>query len=162
MKNITKFFVLAIASILGLAACQQEIAPEKPATATHTVTFVAETPQTKTTATITDGVVKYNWTEDDANTEGKFRVFENGNEAGFVLAQLEEDGRMNITATFMVHLQLMQSTLLFSTQEFKPCKMQSSMIMTRILTYSLHRQKKVTLTKQVFTSHSNVKSHLEK
>lgn len=100
MKNITKFFVLAIASILGLAACRQKIAPEKPATATHTVTFVAETPQTKTTATITDGVVKYNWTEDDANTEGKFRVFENGNEASFVLAQLEEDGRMNITTTF--------------------------------------------------------------
>ncbi|MGM9764292.1 MAG: Ig domain-containing protein [Candidatus Cryptobacteroides sp.] len=100
MKKISKLFALAVASILGLAACQQEIAPQKPATATHTVTFVAETPQTKTTATITDGVVKYNWTEDDANTEGKFRVFENRNEASFVLAQLEEDGRMNITATF--------------------------------------------------------------
>lgn len=100
MKISFKSFVLSAAALLGLAACQQEIAPEKPATATHTVTFVAETPQTKTTATITDGVVKYNWTEDDANTEGKFRVFENRNEASFVLAQLEEDGRMNITATF--------------------------------------------------------------
>lgn len=103
MKKISKLFALAVASILGLAACQQEIAPQKPATATHTVTFVAETPQTKTTVDISDGATaKYAWSKSD---EGRFTVYGINGEtitpATDVVGDLDADNKMTIIAEFV-------------------------------------------------------------
>ena len=98
MKNL-KTFALAAISLLGFAACQQvEISPEVKPEATHTVTFVAGAPETKTTVDISGGVnAKFAWTKAD---EGKFVVYENGAAASSTTGLLGEDGKMTIMAEF--------------------------------------------------------------
>lgn len=103
MKNVIKFFA-ALVAILSFAACQKEMENTKEDTkVTHKVTFVAGNPEAKTTATIDEDVVNYSWKDTDASQDGeveKFHVFENGVEADEVLAVLEQDGTMTITAYF--------------------------------------------------------------
>lgn len=98
MKNL-KTFALAAISLLGFAACQQvEISPDVKPEATHTVTFVAGAPETKTTVDISDGkTAKFAWTKDDVN---RFVVYENGVAASPTTGLLGEDGKMTIKATF--------------------------------------------------------------
>lgn len=103
MKNLIKSFA-ALAAILSFTACQKEIdGPKDEPKVTHKVTFVAGNPETKTTATIDGEYVNYTWKDTDATMVGevdKFHVFENGIEADEVLANLESDGTMTITAEF--------------------------------------------------------------
>lgn len=103
MKNLVKSFA-ALAAILSFAACQKEIeGPKDEPKVTHKVTFVAGNPETKTSATIDGTAVNYTWKDTDATMVGevdKFHVFENGVEADEVLANLESDGTMTITAEF--------------------------------------------------------------
>lgn len=98
MKNL-KTFALAAISLLGFAACQQvEITPDVKPEATHTVTFVAGAPETKTTVNISDGEnAIFAWTKAD---EEKFTVYENGTAAKETIGVLGEDGKMTLTATF--------------------------------------------------------------
>lgn len=96
MKNL-KTFALSALSLFGFAACQQvEIAPDVTPEATHTVTFVAGAPETKTTVDISDGTAKFAWTEDD---KSRFTVYENGVPATTITAGIT-DGIMSMLAEF--------------------------------------------------------------
>ncbi|MGM9753178.1 MAG: hypothetical protein ACI3ZK_03870, partial [Candidatus Cryptobacteroides sp.] len=94
MKNL-KIFALAALALLGFAACQQEeLVPQNP---THTVTFVAGAPETKTTVDISDGVnAKFAWTADDVY---RFNLYENSTRAELTQGTLT-DGIMTIEAVF--------------------------------------------------------------
>ena len=94
----SKLLVISAIALLGFSACQQEtIAPEVTPDATHTVTFVAGAPETKTTVDISDGkTAKFAWTADDVN---RFSVYENGVKATKTIGVLQ-DGLMSIKATF--------------------------------------------------------------
>ncbi len=98
MKSF-RIISLAAFSMLAFAACQQaEIAPEETPDATHTVTFVAGAPETKTTVDISDGKsANFAWTAAD---EGRITVYENGSEAKETVGILGKDGKMTIMATF--------------------------------------------------------------
>ena len=93
----SKLLALSAFALLGFSACQQEeIAPEVTPGETHTVTFVAGAPETKTTVTIEGSTAKFAWTKDD---EGRITVYENGVEANETIGVLQ-DGLMYIEATF--------------------------------------------------------------
>ena len=78
MKNLRNFALAAFA-LLGFAACQQEEFAPEIKNPTHSVTFVAGAPETKTTVDISDGATaKFAWTAEDIN---RFTVYENGTEA---------------------------------------------------------------------------------
>lgn len=95
----SKLLALSAITLLGFSACQQEeIAPEVTPGETHTVTFVAGAPETKTTVDISDGTTaKFAWTEADEN---RFTVYENGTAATETIGVLGEDGKMTLSATF--------------------------------------------------------------
>ena len=97
MKNL-KSFALAAISLLGFAACQQvEISPEVKPEATHTVTFVAGAPETKTTVDISGGEnAIFAWTADD---EKRIDIYEDGIAASTVVCGLDA-GKMTIMASF--------------------------------------------------------------
>ncbi|MCI6315307.1 MAG: hypothetical protein MR588_08080 [Bacteroidales bacterium] len=96
MKS-SKFLALSAITLLGFSACQKpELESELTPSATHTVTFVAGAPETKTTVTIEGSTAKFAWTADDAN---RFSVYENGVKATKTIGVLQ-DGLMSIKATF--------------------------------------------------------------
>ena len=94
----SKLLAISAIALLGFSACQQEtIAPEVTPDATHTVTFVAGAPETKTTVTIDGNTAKFAWTEYD---KSRFTVYENGTAAKETIGVLEKDGKMTLSATF--------------------------------------------------------------
>ena len=100
MKTNFRFLALSAAILSMFTACQREELEQnqKPETLTHSVTFVAGAPETKTTATIIeDKTVNYSWTAEDVN---RFTVYENGIAAKTVTAELGTDGTMSMKATF--------------------------------------------------------------
>ena len=98
MKS-SKFLALSVITLLGFSACQKpELESELTSGATHTVSFVAGAPETKTTVDISDGAsAKFAWTADD---EYRLTVYENGREAKETVGILGEGGKMTIMATF--------------------------------------------------------------
>ena len=96
MKNLRNFALAAFA-LLGFAACQQEEFAPEIKNPTHSVTFVAGAPETKTTVDISDGkTAKFAWTAEDIN---RFTVYENGTEAKKADGVLAA-GKMTVKATF--------------------------------------------------------------
>lgn len=97
MKNLRNFALAAFA-LLGFAACQQEEFAPEIKNPTHSVTFVAGAPETKTTATIDGTTVNYAWTKAD---EKRFTVYENGTAATETVGILNvETGIMTLMAEF--------------------------------------------------------------
>ena len=98
MKS-SKLLALSAITLLGFSACQKpELESELTSGVTHTVTFVAGAPETKTTVDISDGkTAEYAWTAAD---EGRITVYENGREAKETVGILGEGGKMTIMATF--------------------------------------------------------------
>lgn len=99
MKTNFRFLALSAAILSMFTACQREELEQnqKPEALTHSVTFVAGAPETKTTATIIeDKTVNYSWTAEDVN---RFTVYENGTKAKKSVGILET-GKMTVTATF--------------------------------------------------------------
>lgn len=97
MKTLRNFALAAFA-LLGFAACQQEEFAPEIKNPTHSVTFVAGAPETKTTVTIDGNTAKFAWTEYD---ESRFTVYENGTKkATTVTAELGKDEKMTVKATF--------------------------------------------------------------
>lgn len=96
MKNLKTFALIAL-SLLGFAACQQEEINHNDDQKTHTVTFIAGVPETKTTVSIEGNTAKFAWTENDVN---RFTVYENGTAATKTTGVLGEDGKMTLSATF--------------------------------------------------------------
>ena len=96
MKS-SKLLALSAITLLGFSACQKpELESELTSGATHTVSFVAGAPETKTTVTIEGSTAKFAWTADDIN---RFSVYENGVKATEAKGVLQ-DGLMSIKATF--------------------------------------------------------------
>lgn len=98
MKTFNKLFSLAAIAIFGLSACEQEKLSVNSSIATHTVTFIAETSETKTVAGIENGTVKYSFTESDLD---RINIYENG-EKGTIVKENSSvtEGIMSLTATF--------------------------------------------------------------
>lgn len=98
MKTNLRFLAVAAAILSMFTACQREELEQnqKPEALTHSVTFVAGAPETKTTATIDGNTVNYAWTAEDVN---RFTVYENGTKAKKSVGILEK-GKMTVTATF--------------------------------------------------------------
>lgn len=95
------FFLAIVATLSSFISCQKEIeTPKDDITSSHTVSFVADAPKTKTNATVDGNKVNYSWAKGD---EDKFNVYEivNGRHtpASTVMAILK-DGLMEISATF--------------------------------------------------------------
>lgn len=95
MKNLRNFALAAFA-LLGFAACQQEEFAPEIKNPTHSVTFVAGAPETKTTATIDGTTVNYAWTDADVD---RFDLYENSTRASSTQGTLT-DGVMTIKASF--------------------------------------------------------------
>ena len=99
MKTNLRFLALSAAILSMFTACQREELEQnqKPETLTHSVTFVAGAPETKTTVDIRDGeTAKFAWTDGDKN---RISVYENGKVATKTECVLA-DGVMTIKATF--------------------------------------------------------------
>lgn len=95
------FFLAIVATLSSFISCQKEIeTPKDDITSSHTVSFVADAPRTKTNATVDGNKVNYSWTKGD---EDKFKVYEivdgQPTQASMVMATLK-DGLMEISATF--------------------------------------------------------------
>lgn len=96
MKNLRNFALAAFA-LLGFAACQQEEFAPEIKNPTHSVTFVAGAPETKTTVDISDGATaKFAWTAEDVR---RFNLYENSTRASSTQGTLT-DGVMTIKASF--------------------------------------------------------------
>lgn len=108
MKNIIKSFAALAVSLLAFNACQNELAPVEPVKSTHKVSFVADSPATKTSYETNDGFVDYSWSSTDQTDHStgdgkraeKFQVFENGIAATSIDAVLVDD-KMVIEAEFV-------------------------------------------------------------
>lgn len=98
MKTNYRFLALSAAILSMFTACQREELEQnqKPEALTHSVTFVAGAPESKTTATIEGNTVNYSWTDEDVN---RFTVYENETKAKKSVGILET-GKMTVTATF--------------------------------------------------------------
>lgn len=99
MKTNFRFLALSAAILSMFTACQREELEQnqKPETQTHTVTFVAGSPETKTTVDVSDGInAKFAWTADD---EKRISIYENSIAAETVVCGLDE-GKMTIMASF--------------------------------------------------------------
>lgn len=101
MKHSVMSFLAIVATLSSFISCQKEIeTPKDDIKSSHTVSFVADAPRTKTNATVDGNKVNYSWVKSD---EDKFKVYEivNGEHtpASMVTATLK-DGLMEISATF--------------------------------------------------------------
>ncbi len=101
MKHSVMSFLAIVATLSSFISCQKEIeTPKDDIKSSHTVSFVADAPKTKTNATVDGNKVNYSWTKGD---EDKFKVYEivNGQHtpASTVMATLN-DGLMEISAIF--------------------------------------------------------------
>ncbi len=95
-------FLAIVATLSSLISCQKEIeTPKDDIKSSHTVSFVADAPRTKTNATVDGNKVNYSWTKVD---EDKFKVYEivdgKHTPASMVMATLNDGGLMEISATF--------------------------------------------------------------
>lgn len=97
MKKIVKIFIL-VAAAIGIAACQKEMQEDTPVSgSTVQVTFVAGTPDTRTTVDTSGDRPVFSWDENET-----FAVLEQTDalaEASSV-AYEKVDGKANITANF--------------------------------------------------------------
>lgn len=101
MKHSVMSFLAIVATLSSFISCQKEIeTPKDDIKSSHTVSFVADAPRTKTNATVDGNKVNYSWTKGDEN---KFKVYEivdgQPTQASMVMATLK-DGLMEISATF--------------------------------------------------------------
>lgn len=101
MKHSVMFFLTIVATLSSFISCQKEIeTPKDDITSSHTVSFVADAPRTKTNATVDGNKVNYSWAKGD---EDKFKVYEivggKHTPASMVTATLK-DGLMEISAIF--------------------------------------------------------------
>ncbi len=102
MKKIFGLFAVLAALLLGLNACQKEIVPVEKPVVSHTISFVADAPQTKTTATIdTDNkTVDYRWTEADKDRFSVYEINDGVYTSATSVTGVLMDGKMSLMAVF--------------------------------------------------------------
>ncbi len=101
MKHSVMSFLAIVATLSSFISCQKEIeTPKDDITSSHTVSFVADAPRTKTNATVDGNKVNYSWTKGD---EDKFKVYEivgDKHTPASTVTAILKDGLMEISATF--------------------------------------------------------------
>lgn len=101
MKHSVMSFLAIVATLSSFISCQKEIeTPKDDITSSHTVSFVADAPRTKTNATVDGNKVNYSWAKGD---EDKFKVYEivrGGHTPASIVTANLNDGLMEIYATF--------------------------------------------------------------
>lgn len=101
MKHSVMSFLAIVATLSSFISCQKEIeTPKDDIKSSHTVSFVADAPRTKTNATVDGNKVNYSWAKGD---EDKFKVYEivNGEHtAASTVTAILKDGLMEISAIF--------------------------------------------------------------
>lgn len=101
MKHSVMSFLAIVATLSSFISCQKEIeTPKDDITSSHTVSFVADAPRTKTNATVDGNKVNYSWTKGD---EDKFKVYEivgDQHTPASTVTAILKDGLMEISATF--------------------------------------------------------------
>lgn len=94
-------FLAIVATLSSFISCQKEIETQKDdIKSSHTVSFVADAPRTKTNATVDGNKVNYSWTKGD---EDKFKVYEivgDQHTPASTVTAILKDGLMEISATF--------------------------------------------------------------
>lgn len=94
-------FLAIVATLSSFISCQKEIeTPKDDITSSHTVSFVADAPRTKTNATVDGNKVNYSWTKGD---EDKFKVYEivgDKHTPASTVKAILKDGLMEISAIF--------------------------------------------------------------
>lgn len=94
-------FLAIVATLSSFISCQKEIETQKDdIKSSHTVSFVADAPRTKTNATVDGNKVNYSWTKGD---EDKFKVYEivgDKHTPASTVTAILKDGLMEISATF--------------------------------------------------------------
>ena len=94
-------FLAIVATLSSFISCQKEIGtPKDDIKSSHTVSFVADAPRTKTNATVDGNKVNYSWTKGD---EDKFKVYEivgDKHTPASTVTAILKDGLMEISATF--------------------------------------------------------------
>ena len=94
-------FLAIVATLSSFISCQKEIGTQKDdIKSSHTVSFVADAPRTKTNATVDGNKVNYSWTKGD---EDKFKVYEivgDKHTPASTVTAILKDGLMEISATF--------------------------------------------------------------
>ena len=101
MKHSVMSFLAIVATLSSFISCQKETGtPKDDIKSSHTVSFVADAPRTKTNATVDGNKVNYSWVKGD---EDKFNVYEivNGQHtSASTVTAILKDGLMEISATF--------------------------------------------------------------
>lgn len=101
MKHSVMSFLAIVATLSSFISCQKEIeTPKDDITSSHTVSFVADAPRTKTNATVDGNKVNYSWTKGD---EDKFKVYEivgDKHTPASTVTAILKDGLMEISAIF--------------------------------------------------------------
>ena len=95
MKKIN-ILTLTLLWLLGFASCQKAEINQNDDQKTHTVTFVAGAPETKTTVSIEGKTAKFAWTSEDVD---RIKLYENSTPAKLTRGTLT-DGIMTIEAVF--------------------------------------------------------------
>lgn len=94
-------FLAIVATLSSFISCQKEIGTQKDdIKSSHTVSFVADAPRTKTNATVDGNKVNYSWTKGD---EDKFKVYEivgDKHTPASTVTAILKDGLMKISAKF--------------------------------------------------------------
>lgn len=101
MKHSVMSFLAIVATLSSFISCQKEIGIQKDdIKSSHTVSFVADAPRTKTNATVDGNKVNYSWTKGD---EDKFKVYEivgDKHTPASTVTAILKDGLMEISAKF--------------------------------------------------------------
>lgn len=101
MKHSVMSFLAIVATLSSFISCQKEIGTQKDdIKSSHTVSFVADAPRTKTNATVDGNKVNYSWTKGD---EDKFKVYEiigDKHTPASTVTAILKDGLMEISAKF--------------------------------------------------------------
>lgn len=101
MKHSVMSFLAIVATLSSFISCQKETeTPKDDIKSSHTVSFVADAPRTKTNATVDGNKVNYSWTKGD---EDKFKVYEivgDKHTPASTVTAILKDGLMEISAIF--------------------------------------------------------------
>ena len=101
MKHSVMSFLAIVATLSSFISCQKETGtPKDDIKSSHTVSFVADAPRTKTNATVDGNKVNYSWVKGD---EDKFNVYEivgGEHTPASIVTAILKDGLMEISATF--------------------------------------------------------------
>lgn len=101
MKHSVMSFLAIVAALSSFISCQKEIeTPKDDIKSSHTVSFVADAPRTKTNATVDGNKVNYSWTKSDEEKFNVYEIIDGKHTSASMVTAILKDGLMEISATF--------------------------------------------------------------